>query len=130
LLTKSPQDFRRTERNVEDMKLDEAERWIESLRASGVPARREETLYQERFSFALTPLIVGMLSIPIGGRFKKNILLSSLLVSLGFAVVYFVFKMIGGLLATLGYISPVVGAWAGVFVFALAGIILLRNSHT
>jgi len=130
LLDKRPQDFSQVEQNIENMDLVQAQERIEQLVASGLPHRREQTLYFERFSFALTPFVVGLLSIPLGGRFKKNILLVSLLTSLGFAVLYFIVRMLGGLLATLGYLSPQLGAWAGVVLFSLGGILLLAFSRT
>ncbi len=129
-LRKPPRDFLPARQNIDDMQLAEARELIEGMVSSGFLARRERTQYHERFSFALTPFIVGLLSVPLGGRFKKNILLMSLLVSLGFSVVFFVFRMLGGLFATLGYISPQVGAWAGVVVFAILGLILIRTSKT
>jgi lipopolysaccharide export system permease protein len=130
VLTAKPSGFRRKTRNVDEMRLPELREWIATLRASGQPFREALTKYYERYSFALTPFIVVLISSAIGGRFKKNILLMSLLVSLSVSVVYYVIQMIGGLMAYSGYISPLVGAWSGFALFSLAGVLLFRLSRT
>lgn len=130
LLTKPPEDFQRLRDSIEDMTISEAREWISVLESSGLPPRKELTQYYERYAFALTPLIVMVISSAIGGNFKKNILLLSLLVSLGVSVVYYVIQMVGGLLAETGLIPPWVGAWIGVFLFLLIGITLLARAKT
>ncbi|HKJ85570.1 MAG TPA: LptF/LptG family permease [Spirochaetia bacterium] len=125
-----PGAFRRIGRDIDQMQLAEAQTWIESLRSAGLPYREDLTKYHERFSFALTPFIVVLIATAIGGRFRKNILLMSLLVSLSVSVVYYVTQMISGLLAYSGRISPIFGAWSGVLVFVVIGIGLLRLSRT
>lgn len=129
-LSAEPSGFRRKTRNVDEMRLEELSEWIETLRASGQPFREALTKYHERYSFALTPFIVILISSAIGGRFKKNILLMSLLVSLGVSVVYYVIQMVSGLMAYSGYISPIVGAWAGFALFTIVGVLLFRYSRT
>jgi lipopolysaccharide export system permease protein len=71
-----------------------------------------------------------ILSISMGGRFRKNILLMSLLASLSAAVVFYVIEMITMMMARLGYIPPIVGAWFPVVVFIVLGVWLLRGAKT
>ena len=126
-----PDTFRRLVKNVDELKTSEAKEWILSLRKAGLPIYREALVdYYERFSFALTPLIVIFISSSLGGRFKKNILLMSLLSSLGISVLYYVLKMILIILAKQGYLQPITGAWGAFFIFAIAGIILYRKART
>jgi lipopolysaccharide export system permease protein len=54
----------------------------------------------------------------------------SLLSSLGAAVFYYVMEMISMMMARLGYLPPLVGAWFPVAVFTAAGILLLRKAKT
>ena len=129
-LVLSPAAFRRVGRDIDEMRIEEAREWIESQRSAGLPYREDLTKYHERFSFALTPLIVVMIATAVGGRFRKNILLMSLLVSLVVSVVYYVTQMISGLLAYSGLLSPLLGAWAGVLLFILIGAALMRLSRT
>ncbi len=125
-----PSSFQRLTRKVDEMNSREAKDWVESLRRTGFPYKGALTEYYQRFSFALTPLVVAILSCSLGGRFKKNILLMSLLSSLVVSVIYYVTQMIMILLAKLGYIPPLYGAWAAFVLFCLVGAVLLKTAHT
>lgn len=107
----APGAFSKSIRDVEEMPITEAKEWIDSLIRSGLPFREPLTDYYKRFSFALTPFIVVLLSAALGGRFKKNVLLMSLLTSLSVSVVYYVMQMITVIMANQGYITPLAGAW-------------------
>jgi lipopolysaccharide export system permease protein len=129
-LYERPETFRNTTRNVEEMPMEEAKVWIESVRRAGLPVRGILTEYYKRFSFALTPFIVAFISSSVGGRFKKNILLMSLLLSLVISVVYYVVQMVAIILAKLDYIPPLSGAWAAFVLFVFIGFFLFRVART
>jgi lipopolysaccharide export system permease protein len=126
----APTAFKRQGRDIDEMRIAEARAWIESQRTAGLPYREDLTKYYERFSFALTPFIVVLIAAAVGGRFRKNILLMSLLVSLGVSVIYYVTQMVSGLIAYSGLISPIMGAWSGVLLFMVIGFMLIRTSRT
>ncbi len=125
-----PDTFRRSGLNVDEMSWQDAGEWIQALRNTGQPYRQVLTDYYSRFSLALTPFVVVLLSSSFGGRFRKNILLMSLLVSLIGAVVYYVTGMVAGLMAGRGLIPPALGAWIGVVLFTVLGLLLLRTART
>ncbi len=129
-LAESPDTFRRSARNIDEMRMARARSWIDSLKKAGLPYRGDLTDYYNRFAFALTPFIVTFISSAIGGRFRKNILLMSLLTSLVVSVVYYVAQMMAILFAKLGYISPLSGAWGAAIVFLAAGLYLFRVART
>ncbi|TFG65017.1 MAG: YjgP/YjgQ family permease [Spirochaetales bacterium] len=129
-LTEIPATFRKNVRNVEEMTMEEAEEWFSVLRKSGQDFRGSLTEYYKRFSYALLPFIVAFISSALGGRFKKNILLMSLLTSLGLTVLYYITQMITVLFAKLGYLPPLAGAWAPFLIFLFPGIWLFRNART
>jgi lipopolysaccharide export system permease protein len=129
-LRTDPATFRRSNREIAELTREEAQQRIANLREAGLSHRRELTNYHDRFSFALTPFVVTLLSTAIGGRFKKNVLLMSLLVSLALSVLYYVFGMITELLAVNGAVQPAVGAWASTVVFLVAGTVLLSHART
>lgn len=127
----TPFHFQRKTKNVEELHYAEAREWIEALRKSGRSGYKAAlTDYYKRFSFALTPFIVILISAAIGSRFKKNILLMSLMVSLILSVIYYVSDMILGLFAKQGIIEPATGAWAAVLFFLAAGALLLKHAKT
>ena len=70
------------------------------------------------------------LSIGLSGKSRKNVLLISLSLSVGAAVLFYVMQMITMLLAKFGYISGFAGAWSPVIFFVLLSVVLLRYAKT
>jgi len=130
-INEPPSTFRRLVKDINELKIADAKEWIFSIKKAGLPIYKVSLVdYYERFSFALTPLIVIFISSSLGGRFKKNILLMSLLSSLSISVLYYVLKMILIILAKQGYLQAITGAWGTFFIFTLAGIIMYRKART
>jgi lipopolysaccharide export system permease protein len=125
-----PGTFRRSAVRVEELPARDALFLVRDLRRAGLPFIEALTDYHHRFSFSSAPFVVMILSVSMGGRFRKNILLMSLLSSLGAAVFYYVMEMISMMMARMGYLPPLVGAWFPVAIFTVTGILLLRNART
>jgi lipopolysaccharide export system permease protein len=130
LFSEHPDMFRRKAVNVEELPAKEAGLLVKDLRSAGLPFIIAQANYYHRYSFAATPLIVMILSISMGGRWRKNILLMSLFASLSVAVVYYVSEMLSMTMAGLSYIPPVIGAWFPVLLFAVLGVFLIRSAKT
>ncbi|MDR1319614.1 MAG: LptF/LptG family permease [Treponema sp.] len=125
-----PDTFRRSAVKAEELPARDAGLLVKDLKAAGLPFVEALADYYHRFSFATASLVVMILSISMGSRFRKNILLMSLLASLVAAVVFYVMEMISMMMARLGYIPPIVGAWFPIFIFIGIGILLLRSTKT
>jgi lipopolysaccharide export system permease protein len=125
-----PDIFRRKAVNVEELSARNAGLLVKDLRSAGLPYHHTQANYFHRYSFAATSLIVMILSISMGGRFRKNILLMSLFTSLSVAVVYYIAEMLSMTMAGLNYIHPFVGAWFPVLIFIVIGVLLLRSAKT
>ncbi len=125
-----PDTFRRNAVAVEDLRAAEAAAFVTDLRAAGLPYTGALADYYRRYAFSVTPLVVMILSVAVGGGFRKNVLLMSLLISLIMSVVYYVAQMLSMMLAKLGYMPPIVGAWAPAGVFILIGALLVRRART
>jgi len=125
-----PDTFRRNLVNVEELHFLDAGYLVRDLRIAGLPFIEALADYHHRLSFAAVSFVVIILSIPMGGRFRKNILLMSLLSSLLSAVVFYVIEMITMMMARLGYIPPLIGAWFPVLFFIALGVLLLRTAKT
>lgn len=131
IFNEPPGTFKRLVKDINELKTEEAKNWILSIRKAGLPIYKEALVdYYERFSFALTPFIVIFISSSLGGRFKKNILLMSLLSSLSISVLYYVLKMILIILAKQGYLQPIVGAWGAFIISTVTGIIMYKKART
>ncbi len=122
--------FRKNTTSVDELTASDAKRYIEGVRKAGLPYAEQLSNYYKRFSFPLTIFIVLFFSISLGGRFKKNILLMSLLLSLSVAVLYYITQMITMILSKWEYISPLAGAWFPVVVFICAGCAILKYART
>ncbi|MDR1866962.1 MAG: LptF/LptG family permease [Treponema sp.] len=125
-----PETFRRSSINVEEVSSAEAALLVRDLRTAGLPFNTALADYYHRFSFPSASFVVIILSISMGGRFRKNILLMTLLSSLFSAVVFYVMEMISMMMAKLSYIPPLVGAWFPIISFVVIGFVLLRSAKT
>jgi lipopolysaccharide export system permease protein len=125
-----PEIFRRGAIAPEDLKVHDAALLIRDLRNAGLPFISAKTDYYHRFSFSTISFVVVFLSVTLGGRFKKNILLMNLLASLGTAAVFYVIEMVTMMSARVGILPPFIGAWTPVFVCVAAGFFLLRYAKT
>ncbi|MDR0586752.1 MAG: LptF/LptG family permease [Treponema sp.] len=128
--TAEPEAFRRGAIAAEDLKAGDVALLIRDLENSGLPTASARTDYHHRFSFSTVSFVVIFLSVTLGGRFKKNILLMNLLASLGTAVVFYVIEMVTMMSAKVGIMPPAAGAWTPVFVCIAAGFFLLRYAKT
>jgi len=125
-----PDIFRRNAVKAEELPVMQEKLLIKDLKAAGLPYMEAQTDYYHRFSYPMVSFIVMLLSIPMGGKFKKNILLMSLFVSLSAAVVFYVIEMLSMLMAKQGYIPTLVGAWFPVVVFIAIGLLFLIWAKT
>lgn len=129
-MTEPPGTFMRNVTTVDELSASDARKYIANLRKAGLPYAEQLSNYHKRFSFPFTIFIVLFFSISLGGRFKKNIMLMSLLLSLSIAVLYYVTQMVSMIFAKWEYISPFAGAWFPVLIFIFASAALLRFART
>ena len=129
-LTERPSIFRRISHDIDEMVLSDAQLYISQLKRAGLSYQEALSKFYRKFAFALTPLIVVLISSSIGGLFEKNVLLMSLLSSLGIVVVYYVVQMVAMTLSRNGYIPPAMGAWSSFVLFFSLGIVMLKISKT
>ena len=125
-----PETFRRGNREVSEMRYLDAMAWVDTLRRAGRDHRAPLTEAYGKIGFAVTPLAVSLIAATVGGLLRRNIMLMSLLLSLGIAVVFYVLRLAGGILAENGVVSPEVGAFAAVLLFLLTGLLLLQMART
>ncbi|MEI6388006.1 MAG: LptF/LptG family permease [Spirochaetota bacterium] len=126
----APESFRNQNFDLGELSTAELGERAQFQKDAGLPWKATEAERQRRMAFAFTPLIVVLLSASIGGRYRKNVLLMSLLVSLVVATGYYVFQMVTMLLAKTGVLEPAIGAWAPVAVFAILSMALYRMART
>ncbi|MDR0556352.1 MAG: LptF/LptG family permease [Treponema sp.] len=126
----SPDTFRRNAVRAEELPAKEALLLIKDLKSAGLPFITAEADYHHRYSFSCTSFVVMLLSISMGGRFRKNILLMTMASSLVAATIFYVMDMIAMMMAKLGNVPPIAGAWFPVFFFVAVGFLLMKSAKT
>ncbi len=129
-MQQEPRTFRESGAEIAEMSFITAADWIEDLKKAGLPYVKALTDFYNKFSYALRTLIVVILASSIGGAFKKNILLMSLLSSLIASVVFFVFQMVTNTMAQNGFLPPFAGAFIPFLVFIIIGAVLFKRTRT
>ncbi|HTX74070.1 MAG TPA: LptF/LptG family permease [Rectinemataceae bacterium] len=129
-LDEPPDAFRSQNLNLEEMSQSDLVGYVAFLRRAGLPYAAALAERHKRFSFAFTPLVVILLAAAVGGRYRKNVLLMSLLASLLAATGYYVAQMVFMLMAKTGVIDPRAGAWAPLLIFGASGYWLFRKART
>ena len=129
-LTEPPESFQRISANIDEMNNHEAKLFLGKLKQNGFSSAEYLVKYYQRFSFPFTIFIVLFLSVPFGGYLKKNVLLMSLLLSLSFAVLYYVMQMCMAVFASWNLISPIVGAWIPFTLFFVLSIFFTQKART
>jgi lipopolysaccharide export system permease protein len=129
-LTEPPITFRKTTRDVEEMRGSEARRWIDKLKRAGLPFREALTEYYKKYFFAASPFIVVLIATGMGGRFKRNVLLMNLLIALLVSVIYYVMQMVSVILSKHGLLPPLAGAGLAFVLFFAVGALALRTART
>ncbi len=130
VFSENPDAFRRRTVEVETLHFREAKAFVQDLRDAGLPYAGALADYYKRFAFSVTPFIVVFLSITMGGRYRKNVLLMSLLASLLASVIFYVAQMLSMMVAKLGYIPPFAGAWLPSVLFLIIGVGLVGSART
>lgn len=129
-LTEPPETFQNNVISVETVDCATAKVYIEHLQKVGLPFAEALSLYYKKFSFPFILFIVVFLSVGLSGKTRKNVMLTSLFLSIGSAVLFYVTQMITMLLAKFEYISPFSGAWLPVFLFVVLASVVLRYART
>ena len=125
-----PESFQMRNIEMSELTFGQALRYVATLKRGGLPSQEQETDALQRISFSFSPFVVIWISAAVGGRFRKNVLLMSLLVSLLVSASYIVLQMVFGLLAKTGALPPFVGAAAGLVTGGVAGYLLFIKART
>jgi lipopolysaccharide export system permease protein len=129
-LKETPDFFKKSEFDIEDMTIIEAGRRIKQLRKLNVEHNKELTQYYKKFAFPFTLIIVCLFAIGVSTISKKNVLILSLFFSIGLSIIYYVMQMVLEVLSNSGKLPPFVGAWFSIFIFLPISINIMRKAKT
>ena len=128
--SEKPEFFRKITRNIDEMEFEDAKVYIDSIRSAGIEYSEPLSEYYKKFSYSFICLIVALISSSVGSYIKKNVVLISLLISLGIVVIYYVFQLITMAMARTGNIYPALGAWSPFVVFFVLGLLLFKYARS
>jgi len=105
-----PSYFRNISSDIKTMELFSAVKYLERIHLLNPKLWYEAaTDFANRVLGSLTPLILIFIACTINYRYKKNVLLFSIITSLFIAVIYYVVQMVTLIMAKQGVIGPVWG---------------------
>jgi len=125
-----PSTFRLDTRELVEMNGSEARQWIQTQKKAGLPYKSYQAEFYQRYTTALTPFLVVLFAGALGGRFKRNVLLMSLLTSLGLSAAWYIIRMIATLISQIGIVSPMLGAVVPYIGFLALGAWMFRYAKT
>ena len=131
LIQTDPQVFKNLSNDVKTMDLKLALDYIKKIRFLN-PVKYNQIatdFYQRLFEF-LSPLVMIIIACSVNYKFKKNVLLFSILSCICIAVVYYVVQMLTLILAHQGIIQPALGSllpFAFILLFTALSSRLLRK---
>jgi lipopolysaccharide export system permease protein len=88
-LTEDPEKVYTSTTRIEEMPLADGWAFVEELKANNLEYLPQESNLYQRYSYALIPLMVVLLGIPLGSFLRRNVMITSLFVSVGAAIFYY-----------------------------------------
>jgi lipopolysaccharide export system permease protein len=114
-------------KGLREMTLSELAAKAEEYRVQGVHSQGPLVEIHKKFAIPFATLIFGYLGIAMGVLFRRGEKLVSIAVSMGIAVIYYIFLLAGEPLGKQGKISPFLSMWtANIFFAALSAFLLWK----
>ena len=122
-----PELFRNLSADIKTMELHTAVRYLQRMKYLE-PSQWAvySTEFWERIFNCATPLILMLIACSLNYKFKKNVLLFSIITSLCVAVVYYVIQMLTLIMAKQGVIPPIAGMLIPLAVIFLLSLLAGR----
>jgi lipopolysaccharide export system permease protein len=101
------------------------------VRDLSTPGGRREAMVELNYRLALpfACLVLALVAVPIGLMSRKGGKAFGLMLSILLVFAYYVLMASGLNLAKEGRLNPIVGLWTANVIFAIAGLIMLRQSN-
>ncbi len=130
VLQEKPSDFDYRKRDVEELSISTALKYIKKLKANGFMIRTELVDFHLKFSFPFACLLMMLIGAPLSLYSSRSVLIISLAFSLGAFMLYWLFLSLGMPLGKNGVLPPFLGAWMSNIVFIFISYILHKKIAT
>jgi LPS export ABC transporter permease LptF/LPS export ABC transporter permease LptG len=118
----------------EDVKLTRSDAPIAAMSSSQLWKRRYEPAGRQylielnrRISYPIACLVLMLVGVPLGLSSRRGGKSTGFVLTILLVFIYYIISYVGVALAKQGKLSPAVGVWTANFLFAFAGILLLRQ---
>jgi lipopolysaccharide export system permease protein len=128
MLTEKPKDFADLEKKVTEMDMNELYRYVQRLERDNYKSTPYRVDLYNRFSLAVTPLILVVLGLGLALRNEQIHLTSMVAVGLGFMFVYWLFFGFCASFGQAGSIPPLLAVITPHLVFGSVAALLLRQA--
>ena len=118
----TPEDFATEVKAPEQMSYAELRRYIETIRASGYAADELEVDLWEKTSWPAISVVMALIALPFAFRMGKRGALYGIGIALILGIVYWMVFAVFTKFGEVGNLPPLLSAWAGNILFALAAI--------
>jgi lipopolysaccharide export system permease protein len=112
-------------KGLREMSLSELSAKAAEYREQGVHSQGPQVEIHKKFAIPFATLIFGYLGIAMGVLFRRGEKLVSIAVSIGIAVIYYIFLLAGEPLGKQGKVSPFLSMWTANIFFAVLSAFLL-----
>jgi len=118
----TPEDFATEVKAPEQMSYAELRRYIETVRSSGYAADELEVELWEKTSWPAISVVMALIALPFAFRMGKRGALYGIGIALVLGIVYWMVFAVFTKFGEVGNLPPLLSAWAGNILFALAAV--------
>ena len=129
-LTLTPDDFSRQQKEPEEMDYVELSDYIQRALSNGEDVTRHLVDLHLKISFPFTCVVVFLLGAPLGAATRRSGRAGAFGLGVLICFVFYGSVKAGQALGWNGILSPWLGAWLVMLLFAAIGLLLLRRAHT
>ncbi len=125
-LAETPESFVKTPENVLQMRMKDAQNFIQEKKNSGENYKKYLVEYYWRYAFPFSAVITILIGSVAGIYFRKAVLVLSFFLAIILSFGYYGIMALGMAYGKSGKLDPLVAAWAGNAIYLSASIIALR----
>lgn len=129
-LLEKPKDFDYQQKDIDELSISEALKYIKNLQSKGFMSRNEWVDFHLKFSFPFACLLMMLIGAPLSIYSTKSVLIISFGLALLGSFIYWVFLSIGISLGKNGVLPPFLAVWMGNIFFAVVSYIVHKKVVT
>jgi LPS export ABC transporter permease LptG len=126
----TPDDFATEVKAPEQMSYAELRRYIETIKSSGYAADELEVELWEKTSWPAISVVMALIALPFAFRMGKRGALYGIGIALILGIVYWMVFAVFTKFGEVGNLPPLLSAWAGNILFALAAVYSFLHVET